>query len=412
MPFTLLKNCVVAKFACLTLAFAMFLFAPTLFAATIVVPTDQPTIQAGIDAAQNGDTVLVNPNTYGGPGNRDIDFGGKAIILFSPYGADSTIINCGGSLTEPHIGFSFHTSEGNTSVVDGFTIMNACGNPTNSAGAISIVNSWPTIQNCIVIQNNCNGVLIHSSAHPRIDNCRFISNSENGVQIGDVISYTSGGMIIECLFRNNGVDGARVYNCDALQFANCTSVKNTHYGFNLIGDLPKNGGSAPRAITIVNSSIAAYNVLGGIIKQAGFHQPAIYCSDSYSNGGFDYVGLDSFLIGDYGNFSADPLFCNLGTSDFGLQSLSPCAPDNNSCFALIGAFNVGCSYLCGDCDENQIITISDPVYLINFIFNAGPPPFGLGYADPDCNLIITISDAVYLINYIFSGGPAPCANCP
>ena len=33
-------------------------------AATLNVPQDYPTIQAGIDAAQNSDTVLVGPGTY------------------------------------------------------------------------------------------------------------------------------------------------------------------------------------------------------------------------------------------------------------------------------------------------------------------------------------------------------------
>jgi hypothetical protein len=32
--------------------------------------------------------------------------------------------------------------------------------------------------------------------------------------------------------------------------------------------------------------------------------------------------------------------------------------------------------------------------------------------DSDCNDIVNISDAVYLISYIFGGGPAPCASCP
>ncbi len=66
---------------------------------------------------------------------------------------------------------------------------------------------------------------------------------------------------------------------------------------------------------------------------------------------------------------------------------------------------------CGDADGNGIATISDAVYLINFIFAGGPAPNPLLNGDADCNSIVTISDAVYLINYIFAGGPAPCAAC-
>ncbi len=68
-------------------------------------------------------------------------------------------------------------------------------------------------------------------------------------------------------------------------------------------------------------------------------------------------------------------------------------------------------FTCGDADGNDIITISDAVYLITYIFGGGPSPAPLLAGDADCNGIVTISDAVYLINYIFGGGPAPCESC-
>ena len=70
------------------------------------------------------------------------------------------------------------------------------------------------------------------------------------------------------------------------------------------------------------------------------------------------------------------------------------------------------SFLFGDADFNTFISISDAVYLINYIFAGGPPPFPIKLiGDADCNAIISISDAVYIINYIFAGGPPPCNPC-
>lgn len=63
-------------------------------AATIHVPGDQPTIQAGINAASDGDTVLVADGTYTGKGNKDLDFNGKAITVKSENGPENCIINC------------------------------------------------------------------------------------------------------------------------------------------------------------------------------------------------------------------------------------------------------------------------------------------------------------------------------
>ena len=58
-------------------------------AATIYVPADQPTIQAGLDAAVDGDTVIVTGSTYW---EENLNFFGKAVTLRSEHG--SCAINC------------------------------------------------------------------------------------------------------------------------------------------------------------------------------------------------------------------------------------------------------------------------------------------------------------------------------
>ncbi len=69
------------------------------------------------------------------------------------------------------------------------------------------------------------------------------------------------------------------------------------------------------------------------------------------------------------------------------------------------------TFVCGDADGSEIISISDAVFLIAYIFNGGPAPNPLDAGDVDCNSVVNISDAVALISYIFAGGPAPCEAC-
>ena len=60
----------------LNFALLLFLSAPVYWATLVVSPEEYPTIQAAIDDANEGDTVMITPGTYTGPGNRDIDFRG------------------------------------------------------------------------------------------------------------------------------------------------------------------------------------------------------------------------------------------------------------------------------------------------------------------------------------------------
>jgi hypothetical protein len=94
---------------------------PSVLASTINVPKDQPTIQAGINAANNGDTVLVAPGTYA----ENIDFLGKAITVGSSQGPRVTTITINAGC-----GVTFDHGEGLNSVLKGFSLkggVDTCG---------------------------------------------------------------------------------------------------------------------------------------------------------------------------------------------------------------------------------------------------------------------------------------------
>src|SRR5438067_3929829 len=124
----------------LTLLIILSLTPHTARAATINVPANQPTIQAAINAATNGDTVLVAPGTY----TENINFNGKAITVTSSGGPSVTIIdgNANGTVV------IFANSETPNSVLNGFTIRNGLSQfsaPTQgSGGGIYITNASPT----------------------------------------------------------------------------------------------------------------------------------------------------------------------------------------------------------------------------------------------------------------------------
>jgi hypothetical protein len=137
-------------------------------------------------------------------------------------------------------------------------------------------------------------------------------------------------------------------------------------------------------------------------------------------GGFDFNGdaTGDLLVGAYAeNDQAGTAYLYfLGYDEDGdgiLAGCDNCAKEYNPAQTDANDDGVGdaCQWMCGDADGNDIVNISDAVYLITYIFGGGPAPDPLLSGDCDCNQIVNISDAVYLITYIFGGGPAPCAAC-
>ena len=146
-------------------------------AITIHVPSEYLTIQAGIVASSDGDTVLVSAGTY----IENIDFLGKAITVKSEQGADLTIIdgNQAGSVV------TFDSGEDEDSVIEGFTLTNGLGSGgfwDYTGGGITCKNSSdPAITNNSITRNSAQtaggGIACLDYSDPIITNNSITGNT-------------------------------------------------------------------------------------------------------------------------------------------------------------------------------------------------------------------------------------------
>ena len=422
-------------------------------------------IQPAIDAAAPGDTVLVAVGTFTGTGNRDLDFGGKGIMLKSNSDpGETTVIDCQGSVSDPHYGIFFHSGEDAAAIVDGFTITNAY----NDFGAVRCSTSAPIIINCIISGNNPSGVYASNGSNPQIIRCTLSDNVHYGV----AAAYTSGVMyspylttitIDSCVISGNITCGVRLVAVDAtitrsdisgngnigisadgqtvldvsstlirdngnyglwiillggyVDISNCTIVGNV-YGMFYDGSPPKSGqvsGGQQSETSIFTRNIVAFNRSKGIMLGtfAWWVPYRFECTDAYGNPDGDWPAGDYGPGDAYGDFSLDPLFCDTTAHDYHISSTSYCTPTYSPCQALVGRFGIGCTlpFVCGDVNDDGTPNIADAVYLVNYVFRSGAAPNPLCAGDANGDGGTNVGDAVYMIAYVFKGGAPPVETC-
>jgi len=305
----------------------------------IHVPDDQPTIQEGVNAASEGDTVLVGPGTYSGALNRSISSNGVNICLISEEGAASTIIDC----EQVDRAFRFQGDESDAFILDGFTIENGGsggGRPFN-AGAVFIYHASPTIRNCVFRQNAAvdAGAVLCLYSSSTISNCLFQDNWATSQFGGGLACSYSTPTVTGCTFTGNSAlagSAIRMYDSDG-SIENCTIVGNSTTEYGVI----RFDASSTTAIT---NTIVAFNTHGVPISNAGESAPTTAHCVVFGNAEGDS------LSGSYhDNLFVDPLLCDMPAGDFHLCANSPCLPADpgNPWGELVGVHESGC----GDCDS-------------------------------------------------------------
>jgi parallel beta-helix repeat protein len=169
-----------------------WVFPSLAFGATRHVPADFPTIQAAINAANNGDVVLVDPGTYA----ENITFLGKKITVTSSGGAAVTTI-------DPTAFASvvvFNSGEGSASVLSGFTISGgagtALGGTDTFGGGIFCDGTSPTITGNVIKNNSAKGNLFTPGGSGGGIYCRNGSPSISGNTITGNQADDDGGGIV------------------------------------------------------------------------------------------------------------------------------------------------------------------------------------------------------------------------
>jgi hypothetical protein len=273
---------------------------------------DAPTIQAGVDSAGQGDTVLVAAGVY----HENISLG-KAVCLASESGPQLTSI----------IG-----SPGPYSVVE----VTPPGEPTQTCACVE--GFWITGPFAGIACFSCDGDIVGNIVYdcPQ-EGIAFHSGSRWEWLEGAV----EGNLVVDCWL---GI------NIHAHLGTGFVLTNNTVFSCDYTGIVVANpDGYAPVVSRNIAASCAGWGIdIPQTIPPYNCPEPVRDCNDAWGNAGGDYSGFPPGPT----DMSECPSFCYAHLGDFRLCDESPCLPDNNPDGCLIGAFGPGCT--CGPTSREEV----------------------------------------------------------
>ena len=165
---------------------------------------DAATIADAIEAAVAGDTIMLAPGVFTGPGNRDLLSRGIPLVITSEAGAEGSVIDCGGG-GDAYYGFYFGGGEDTSTVLERITIRGAGKGAILCSGGSS-----PLIRDCVLTENHFiggwhgGGLTTETGAAPVVRRCVISGNSAspNG---GGIFTKNAFPVIEDCEITGNTV---------------------------------------------------------------------------------------------------------------------------------------------------------------------------------------------------------------
>ena len=309
------------------------------------------TIQSALNAASDGDTVLVAPGVYTGPGNKNLNFGGSSVVLAGTGQRDEVVIDCEGS------GRGFYIDGNESPVIENLMVT---GGDTIKGGGIYLEGSSPVLRNVRFVENSASdggGGLYCRNGSPALQDVLFDLNTA-WVHGGGMLCVSSSPALSRTIFYHNRSEGsgggmACLFSSPAL--SECVFSES----WSVYGGALYCGASTPSvtACTFVNNTGSE----GSVMAADNDSSPSVTHTIMAHNGPDEVYLCDRAApfttlscIFDNGEFNdlcgtyttsmlyLDPLFCDLEAGDLTLRSASVCLPGNNQWGIQIGAFGEGC----------------------------------------------------------------------
>ena len=295
----------------LILIFVLLVVTTCLYSTIINVPADQPTIQAGVDAAADTDTVLVQPGTY----VDNINYNGKLITVASLFltTQDTTYIsqtiidgNQNGSVVK------FESGEDLTAVLIGFTIQN--GYASYVGGGIYCSFSSPSLENVTITDNHVDwwgyggGGIICIGSSPSLENVTITGNSGYSYGGGICCIYSSSPSLENVTITGNSAGYGGGISCEENSSPSLVNVTITGNSASYGGGICCLFNSSPSLQNITITGNSGYYYGGGIY--CSFSSPSLenvtitgnsagsnYYGGGYGGGGI-YCDSSSLILQD------------------------------------------------------------------------------------------------------------------